>query len=144
MLCWGVYRYRDSQYGNYKIANPSNKRYVICNPSADFSLMPTDLVYVLQQFNPNSSTKIPTASNESPKSTNNSRNNQYNDLYSIGEKKNFSAGNKVESSFKQFSRSSSSTNKRGLSSGSRPGSFHRKMISPPPFPYPPKVSFLRC
>ena len=54
MLCWGVYRFKDSQHGvqgsERAAALPSNKRYVICNPSADFCLMPTDLVYVLQQF----------------------------------------------------------------------------------------------
>ena len=52
MLCWGVYRFRDSQHGTHKVHAPSSKRYVICNPSADFRLMPTDLVYVLQQFKP--------------------------------------------------------------------------------------------
>ena len=30
--------------------SPSNKRYVICNPSADFKLISTDLIYVLEQF----------------------------------------------------------------------------------------------
>jgi hypothetical protein len=52
MLCWGVYRFKDSQHGVQGSTSslPSNKRYVICNPSADFVLMPTDIVYVLQQF----------------------------------------------------------------------------------------------
>ncbi|CAF0827923.1 unnamed protein product [Brachionus calyciflorus] len=53
MLCWGVYRFRDAFNGSQKVLSPSNKRYVICNPSADFKLIPTDLIYVLEQFNPN-------------------------------------------------------------------------------------------
>lgn len=52
MLCWGVYRLKDSHANPHKTTPPGNNRYVICNPSADFRLMPTDLVYVLQQFNP--------------------------------------------------------------------------------------------
>lgn len=70
MLCWGVYRFRDSglqvqqqdneyQQPSQKQFTPSNKRYVVCNPSADFRLMPTDLVYVLEQFNPASSSATP-------------------------------------------------------------------------------------
>ena len=51
MWCWGLYRLKDS--GN-KISRQSSKRYVICNPDHDFQLYPTDLVYVLQQFNPSS------------------------------------------------------------------------------------------
>ncbi len=50
MLCWGVYRFKDSQNIATKFNRPSNKRYVICNPDADFRLIQTDLVYVLQQF----------------------------------------------------------------------------------------------
>jgi hypothetical protein len=50
MLCWGVYRFRDEHTSGQKIMSPSNKRYVICNPSADFVLIPTDLIYVLEQF----------------------------------------------------------------------------------------------
>lgn len=53
MLCWGVYRFKDSQNVGAKFTRPSNKRYVICNPDADFRLLPTDLVYVLQQFDAN-------------------------------------------------------------------------------------------
>ncbi len=53
MLCWGVYRFRDSQSSDQKTHAPSNKRYVICNPSADFQLIPTDKIYVLEQFDPN-------------------------------------------------------------------------------------------
>lgn len=56
MLCWGVYRLKDSHVHPHKTGPPGNNRYVICNPSADFRLMPTDLVYVLQQFDPNFST----------------------------------------------------------------------------------------
>ena len=54
MLCYGVYRFRDSnQDGNYpKIVTPSSKRYVICNPPANFKLLQTDIVYVLEQYNP--------------------------------------------------------------------------------------------
>ncbi|RNA42804.1 Calcium-activated potassium channel subunit alpha [Brachionus plicatilis] len=57
MICWGVYRFRDAEMGLQKIPTPSNKRYVICNPSADFKLIQTDLVYVLEQFNPNKMVK---------------------------------------------------------------------------------------
>ncbi len=53
MLCWGVYRLKDSHSSPHKSGPPGNNRYVICNPSADFRLIPNDLVYVLQQFNPN-------------------------------------------------------------------------------------------
>lgn len=53
MLCWGVYRFKDSENGGPgKAVRPSSKRYVICNPDADFRLLSTDLVYVLQQFDP--------------------------------------------------------------------------------------------
>ena len=62
MLCWGVYRFKDSQNFDGKFARPSSKRYVICNPDADFRLLPTDLVYVLQQFDP-ASTKAKTKRN---------------------------------------------------------------------------------
>lgn len=51
MLCMGVYRFRDAQYSNLS-STPSSKRYVICNPNADFRLIQTDLIYVLQQFDP--------------------------------------------------------------------------------------------
>lgn len=58
MLCWGVYRFRDAEIGSQNATmTPSNKRYVICNPNAEFQLIPTDLVYVLEQFNPNKITK---------------------------------------------------------------------------------------
>ena len=63
MLCWGVYRFRDSQHGSNKIQAPSSKRYVICNPSSEFILMPTDLVYVLQQFKPRQSIGMSETSN---------------------------------------------------------------------------------
>lgn len=79
MLCWGVYRFRDSQFGTQKIVTPSNKRYVICNPSADFRLMPTDLIYVLEQFNPNppSTDKIRQINNQ-PQNVNINHNNNLN------------------------------------------------------------------
>ena len=57
MLCFGVYRFRDSHIeakNHPKVVTPSSKRYVICNPSSEFRLMQTDLVYVLEQFDPNS------------------------------------------------------------------------------------------
>lgn len=55
MLCLGVYRFRDlHQINKTKSTTPSSKRYVICNPNADFRLMQTDLVYVLQQFDSSS------------------------------------------------------------------------------------------
>ena len=62
MLCLGVYRFRDLQQHHNLERNsstnssntPSSKRFVICNPNADFRLMQTDLVYVLQQFDSNS------------------------------------------------------------------------------------------
>jgi hypothetical protein len=60
MLCLGVYRFRDlqqQQVQKHKTSTPSSKRYVICNPNADFRLMQTDLVYVLQQFDANSRKK---------------------------------------------------------------------------------------
>ena len=57
MLCWGVYRFKDSQNIGAKFTRPSNKRYVICNPDADFRMLPTDLVYVLQQFDSNPPSK---------------------------------------------------------------------------------------
>jgi hypothetical protein len=61
MLCWGVYRLRDAQHDDeisensetQRLTPPSNKRYVICNPSGDFELIPTDLIYVLEQFEVN-------------------------------------------------------------------------------------------
>ena len=52
MLCWGVYRLKDTQVLN----SQNNKRYVICNPSADFQLIRSDYIYVLEQFSP--TTKI--------------------------------------------------------------------------------------
>jgi hypothetical protein len=139
MLCWGVYRYRDAQYGMTKVANPSNKRYVICNPSADFRLMPTDLVYVLQQFNPNQNKKNtkPANNNDSTKSNRDSGKRD-----SCGEKtarSNCQDGQSAvdplpakakETSFKQLSRSStlSRNNKRTVSrSGSSKKFFTRKL-----------------
>ena len=48
MLCWGVYRLKDTQVLN----SQNDKRYVICNPSADFRLIRSDYIYVLEQFSP--------------------------------------------------------------------------------------------
>ncbi|KAK3777100.1 hypothetical protein RRG08_004267 [Elysia crispata] len=44
ILCIGLYRFRDT---NESVRSPSSKRYVITNPPEDFSLLPTDQVYVL-------------------------------------------------------------------------------------------------
>ncbi|XP_029345610.1 calcium-activated potassium channel slowpoke isoform X3 [Acyrthosiphon pisum] len=48
MLCIGLYRFRDRSSS----CDASSKRYVITNPPDDFSLMPTDQVFVLMQFDP--------------------------------------------------------------------------------------------
>eukprot|EP00111_Clytia_hemisphaerica_P000002 TCONS_00000002-protein len=48
MICLGLYRFRDSQRMKDKI--PSTKRYVITFPPFNFVLDPTDLVFVLMQF----------------------------------------------------------------------------------------------
>lgn len=141
MLCWGVYRYRDAQYGLTKVANPSNKRYVICNPSADFRLMPTDLVYVLQQFNPNQNMKStnPTSSSSDSAKLNGSSFKKGN----CGDRATSSSGqnsqstvdpsaNKVkESSFKQLSRSSTLSRRGGNNkrTGSRSGSTAKKFFT---------------
>lgn len=42
MLCIGLYRFRDTSSS----CDASSKRYVITNPPDDFSLLPTDQVYV--------------------------------------------------------------------------------------------------
>ncbi|XP_025017113.1 calcium-activated potassium channel slowpoke isoform X2 [Tetranychus urticae] len=47
MLCIGVYRYRDT-IGT----EASSKRYVITNPPMEFILMPSDMIFVLMQFDP--------------------------------------------------------------------------------------------
>ncbi len=52
MLCLGIYRFRDVEEDRIKKTTPSSKRYVICNPDDDFCLLQTDLIYVLQQFDP--------------------------------------------------------------------------------------------
>lgn len=54
MLCIGLYRFRDTSAnnGNEGGAGGSTKRYVITNPPAEFSLLPTDMVFVLLQFDP--------------------------------------------------------------------------------------------
>jgi potassium large conductance calcium-activated channel subfamily M alpha protein 1 len=66
MLCWGVYRFKDSEITGTKAIRPSSKRYVICNPDADFRLLPTDLVYVLQQFDPSPVKRTPTKPKTTP------------------------------------------------------------------------------
>uniref|UniRef100_A0A2R5LGA2 BK channel n=1 Tax=Ornithodoros turicata TaxID=34597 RepID=A0A2R5LGA2_9ACAR len=48
MLCVGLYRFRDTSSSGAA----SSKRYVITNPPADFTLLPTDMVFVLLQFDP--------------------------------------------------------------------------------------------
>ncbi|XP_055617654.1 calcium-activated potassium channel slowpoke isoform X12 [Toxorhynchites rutilus septentrionalis] len=48
MLCIGLYRFRDTSSS----CDASSKRYVITNPPDDFSLLPTDQVFVLMQFDP--------------------------------------------------------------------------------------------
>lgn len=48
MLCIGVYRYRDAN----NVARASSKRYVITNPNPMMPLLPTDKIFVLQQFDP--------------------------------------------------------------------------------------------
>ncbi|XP_045494349.1 calcium-activated potassium channel slowpoke isoform X11 [Colias croceus] len=48
MLCIGLYRFRDTS----STCDASSKRYVITNPPDDFSLLPTDQVFVLMQFDP--------------------------------------------------------------------------------------------
>eukprot|EP00102_Acyrthosiphon_pisum_P023627 XP_016660837.1 PREDICTED: calcium-activated potassium channel slowpoke isoform X6 [Acyrthosiphon pisum] len=50
MLCIGLYRYRFRDRSSS--CDASSKRYVITNPPDDFSLMPTDQVFVLMQFDP--------------------------------------------------------------------------------------------
>ena len=48
MICLGLYRFRDAQRAITGI--PSTKRYVITFPPFNFVLAPTDLVFVLMQF----------------------------------------------------------------------------------------------
>lgn len=48
MICLGLYRFRDAQRASSGI--PSTKRYVINFPPFNFVLAPTDLVFVLMQF----------------------------------------------------------------------------------------------
>uniref|UniRef100_A0A6G1SEK4 Calcium-activated potassium channel slo-1 n=2 Tax=Aceria tosichella TaxID=561515 RepID=A0A6G1SEK4_9ACAR len=49
MLCIGIYRVKDPT-GTEPTA--SSRRYVITNPPGDFALMPSDLIFVLLQFDP--------------------------------------------------------------------------------------------
>ncbi|XP_073818765.1 calcium-activated potassium channel slo isoform X31 [Musca autumnalis] len=55
MLCIGLYRFRDTSSS----CDASSKRYVITNPPDDFSLLPTDQVFVLMQFDPGLEYKPP-------------------------------------------------------------------------------------
>ncbi|XP_046455238.1 calcium-activated potassium channel slowpoke-like isoform X10 [Daphnia pulex] len=48
MLCIGLYRFRDTSSS----VDASSKRYVVTNPPDDFTLLPTDQVFVLMQFDP--------------------------------------------------------------------------------------------
>ncbi|XP_011136923.1 calcium-activated potassium channel slowpoke isoform X37 [Harpegnathos saltator] len=48
MLCIGLYRFRDTSSS----CDASSKRYVITNPPDEFTLLPTDQVFVLMQFDP--------------------------------------------------------------------------------------------
>ncbi|XP_022242664.1 calcium-activated potassium channel slowpoke-like [Limulus polyphemus] len=48
MLCIGLYRFRDTSSS----CEASSKRFVITNPPAEFTLLPSDVVYVLLQFDP--------------------------------------------------------------------------------------------
>ncbi|XP_067139806.1 calcium-activated potassium channel slowpoke-like isoform X3 [Centruroides vittatus] len=48
MLCIGLYRYKDPSMSG----EASSKRFVITNPPADYSLLPSDRVFVLMQFDP--------------------------------------------------------------------------------------------
>ncbi|XP_035717514.1 calcium-activated potassium channel slowpoke-like isoform X23 [Vespa mandarinia] len=50
MLCIGLYRYRFRDTSSS--CDASSKRYVITNPPDDFTLLPTDQVFVLMQFDP--------------------------------------------------------------------------------------------
>lgn len=70
MLCIGIYRFRDpganNGHGGRTSTTPgggnpstpetigvgSSKRYVITNPPGDFTLIPSDMVFVLMQFDP--------------------------------------------------------------------------------------------
>ncbi|KAG9509259.1 Calcium-activated potassium channel slowpoke, partial [Fragariocoptes setiger] len=49
MLCIGIYRVRDPTANG---PTASSRRYVITNPPDDFILMPSDLIFVLLQFDP--------------------------------------------------------------------------------------------
>ncbi|KPM05063.1 calcium-activated potassium channel slowpoke-like protein [Sarcoptes scabiei] len=48
MLCIGIYRFRDTAAS----IEVSNKRYVITNPPNDLILIPSDMIFVLLQFDP--------------------------------------------------------------------------------------------
>ncbi|XP_037026965.1 calcium-activated potassium channel slowpoke isoform X40 [Bradysia coprophila] len=65
MLCIGLYRFRDTSSS----CDASSKRYVITNPPDDFSLLPTDQVFVLMQFDPGLEYKPPSVR----RTTNNSQ-----------------------------------------------------------------------
>ncbi|RWS30797.1 calcium-activated potassium channel slowpoke-like isoform X10, partial [Leptotrombidium deliense] len=48
MLCIGVYRFRDNTGSN----EASSKRFVVTNPPFEFVLQPSDMIFVLMQFDP--------------------------------------------------------------------------------------------
>ncbi|CAG2104255.1 unnamed protein product [Medioppia subpectinata] len=48
MLCIGIYRFRDTS----GVADASAKRYVITNPPNELILIPSDMIFVLLQFDP--------------------------------------------------------------------------------------------
>ncbi|XP_046392571.1 calcium-activated potassium channel slowpoke isoform X28 [Ischnura elegans] len=52
MLCIGLYRHVNQFRDTSSSCDASSKRYVITNPPDDFSLLPTDQVFVLMQFDP--------------------------------------------------------------------------------------------
>ncbi|CAF3557373.1 unnamed protein product [Rotaria socialis] len=49
-LCLGLYRLRDN--GSTRPTSQSSKRVVVCSPPRTFSLLKSDLIYVIQQFQP--------------------------------------------------------------------------------------------
>ncbi|XP_070544737.1 calcium-activated potassium channel subunit alpha-1-like isoform X7 [Ptychodera flava] len=56
ILCFGIYRFRDT---TATTATPSSKRYVVTNPTFEFVLMPTDLIFCLMPFKPATESSYP-------------------------------------------------------------------------------------
>ncbi|XP_070544721.1 calcium-activated potassium channel subunit alpha-1-like isoform X31 [Ptychodera flava] len=56
ILCFGIYRFRDT---TATTATPSSKRYVVTNPTFEFVLMPTDLIFCLMPFKPAAESSYP-------------------------------------------------------------------------------------